>query len=173
METEPETERDTVAWFRVGIVATSALAGLALYISGARPAAYFFVGYALFAASVMFVFNTWRSSSEIEKVQKSQLKRMVRNIPRGIFRFFLGSVASIVVIAIGLIPAFFTSNEFYYEHEQLWTVYNYFLVGVSFVVFLWVAGVIKSMRQFFSDFKALRDAANRAKERRAREKTTR
>ena len=123
METNPEKEHDTIAWFRVGLVVASALVGLALHISDTRPAAYFFLGYALFGATLMFVFNSWRSSSEVEKVHKSILKRMVRNIPRGIFRFFLGFIAFMIAIAIGLIPAYFTSNEFYYEHEQLFNVY--------------------------------------------------
>ena len=170
MEVEPETERDTVAWFRVGVVIASGFAGLALYISDTRPVAYFFLGYALIGAAIMLVFGTWRSSSEVEKVQKRQLKRKVRNFPHGIFRFFLGLVALIVILAIGVSPAFFISNEVHYANEQFLTVYSYLLVGVAFGVCFWVAGIFKSITQAISDFKALRNAEKRAKERRARKK---
>jgi len=169
MKTNTETERDTIAWFRVGIVVLVALVGFALFVSGARPAAYFFLGYALFAAAAMLVFKTWRSSSELEKVYKSHWKRMIRDIPRGIFRFFLGFVAFVMVMAIGLIPGLLISNEFYQEHERLLTAYAFFWVGVSMTAFLWVGGIADQVRQIFSDIKALRDAAGRAKERRARQ----
>ena len=170
METSPEIERDTIAWFNVGLVVTSALVGSAFFVSGARPAAYFFLGYAIFCAAAMFVFKSWRSSSEVEKVQKSHFKRMVRNIPRAIFRFFLGFVAFIIVIGIGLIPAYLFSNEFYHKYEQFWTAYSIFLVGVSFGILLWVGGFIKLLRQAFLDFKDIRAAAESAKKRRAKEK---
>lgn len=167
---KPEIERDTIAWFRVGLVVTSALVGSALLISDARPAAYFFLGYALFGATVMLIFKTWRSSSEVEKANKSNWKRMVCNIPRGIYKFFLGYLSFIAVIAVGCFPFFFTGNDFYHAHEQLLNIYVYFLIAVSTVVFFWVGGFIKSTRQMFSDMKTVREAASRAKERRAREK---
>ena len=170
MEPKQEIEHDTVAWFRVGLVIASALVGSALFISDVRPAAYFFLGYALFGATVMLVFKTWRNSSEVEKVGKNNLKRMVRNAPRGIFRFLMGYVAFIAVIAVGTIPFFFTTNDFYHEHEPLWNVYIFFLVAVSIVIFFWISGFFRSTRQIISNFKAVREAVGRAKKRRAKEK---
>lgn len=97
---------------------------------------------------------------------------MIRNLPRGIFRLLLGHVVFIIVIAVGLIPTFFISTDFYYEHEQLLKVYSYFLVAISFVVCFWVAGLFNLIRQGFSDFKEIREAVNKAKERRAKQRFT-
>jgi len=169
METNSDAERDTIAWFRVGIVATSAVLGLALFISGARIASYVFLGYALFGATVMIIFKTWRSSSEVDKVNKSNLKRMIRNTPRGILRFVLGHLAFLVVLAIGLVPVFLISNEFFREYEPFWIAYIFFIVGVSIGVFFLVGGFAKNIRQIISDVKAIRNAARIAKDRRAKE----
>ena len=169
MDNNQETERDTIAWHRVGLVVTAVLIGLALYISDTRPAAYFFLGYALLGTVAMFLFKSWRSSTEVEKVQKNHWKRMILNVPRGIIRFLLGFLAYSIVLGIGLIPIFFTSNESYHQHEQLWNIYIFFLLGISFVTLLWAVGFIKAIRQIFADLKEVREASKKTKQRRAEE----
>ncbi|MEO1014594.1 MAG: hypothetical protein AAFX08_05340 [Pseudomonadota bacterium] len=166
MGTDTDLERDRIAWFRIGIVAISAFTGLALLVSGARPAALVFLGYAVFAAALMFIFRTWRSSGEVDKVNRKIWKRMLRNAPRGVLRFFVGYLAFIAVVALGSIPLFFVSNETHSECETFLNAYIYFLVGLSITFFFWVGGLLQLFRQMLSDLRELRDAARRAQGRR-------
>ncbi len=95
---------------------------------------------------------------------------MLRGIPRGIFQFFLGFVAFVIVIAVGITPAFLISNDFYQEHERTLNIYIYFVVAVSFIVFLWVGGFFRNIRRSLSEIREIREAAKKAKDRRAEEK---
>ncbi|MGD9799170.1 MAG: hypothetical protein AB7V02_01115 [Parvularculaceae bacterium] len=174
MSAESEIERDTIDWFRIGVAVAANLAGLFLYFSGNRPAAYIVLGYALFGAIVMIVFGSWRGSTEVARVRKRQWNRYVQNIPRNIIKWFLGFVVMAFVLAIGIVPFSFISNEFYSEHEHLFVqwarAYSYALIGISLIAFLWVAGFISFFRGAISDFKDMQEAVRRAKKRRAKEK---
>ena len=172
MEEEPDSERDTIAWFRIGVFVASAAIGLYLYFSGHRAAAYLFLGYALLGAIVNTVFS-WRDSSEVTKVQRGQWRRMFQNAPRGLRRYFLGLIAMLAVLFVGFVPLLLIPNEIQDQHEdsleKFTTIYGYVLSGVSMIVLFWISG-IPNFRQAISDYKALRDAERRAKKRRSKEK---
>lgn len=173
MEEEPDSERDTIAWFRISVIVASAVIGLYLLFSGHRAAACFVLGYALFGATMNTVFWSWRDSSEVTKVQRSLWRRMLGNTPRSLMRYFLALFAMIAVLFVGLVPLLVIPNDFQTQHEDaienFVPIYGYVLSGASMAVYFWISGIL-NFRQTISDFKALRDAERRAKKRSAKEK---
>jgi len=169
MENSPEKERDSIAWFRIGLLVTAAFVGTALYIFGARVLSDFFLGYALFSASMMLVFRTWRSSSEVDEAGKRHRNRRFRNIPRGVVRLSSGYVVFLLVLAAGIMPLLLVSNDLYHQHVRIVNAYLYCLVAASIFILFWAGGLFKVFRRLISDIKELRDAAKKAKERRAGE----
>lgn len=161
-----ETERDTISWSGVGLAVATASVGLFLLLSEIRPAAYFVLGYSAFVTLAMLLFKTWRVSSEVKRVQKRQWKRMVGDIPRGILRYLLGILATMLVILIGIFPVFFLPDDLNDDYQQILYVYTLILVGVSFVAFFLVSGFGKYLRQIITDLRELREAVGKARERR-------